>query len=143
MNKTTGAVLGDIYDAWRAQDLDWLGSYLPEDFCHVVHIPTEIHVLGGECRGKNAVLKRLGVIADDFDFLRFDTSDLLIKNGRAGVEIPIRYLHRESGAELATTIVNFWTLEDGWPIMLSEYHDIGRIQSFVSEVATRMAVPRA
>jgi len=29
MVKTAGAVLGDIYDAWRAQDLAWLASYLP------------------------------------------------------------------------------------------------------------------
>ena len=22
-------ILGDIYDAWRAQNLDWLATYLP------------------------------------------------------------------------------------------------------------------
>ncbi|HEV7462524.1 MAG TPA: hypothetical protein VGN85_01225 [Methyloceanibacter sp.] len=39
----TETVIGDIYDAWRVQDLDWLASYLPDDFCHMIHIPTEIH----------------------------------------------------------------------------------------------------
>ena len=56
MAKATAAVLQDIYDAWRAQDLDWLASYLPDDFCHVVYIPTDIHPLGGACHGKTAAL---------------------------------------------------------------------------------------
>ncbi len=35
----TETILGDIYDAWRAQDLEWLASYLPDDFSHTVYIP--------------------------------------------------------------------------------------------------------
>ena len=26
----TATVIGDIYDAWRTQDVEWLASYLPE-----------------------------------------------------------------------------------------------------------------
>jgi hypothetical protein len=52
MTKTAGAILGDIYDAWRAQDLEWLASYLPDDFCHVIHVPTTTHPLGGARNGK-------------------------------------------------------------------------------------------
>ena len=29
MAKTVRAILGGIYDAWRAQNLDWLATYLP------------------------------------------------------------------------------------------------------------------
>src|SRR6476619_6804818 len=47
MPKTVRAVLGDIYDAWRAQNLDWLATYLPDDFCHVIDIPVDLHPLGG------------------------------------------------------------------------------------------------
>jgi hypothetical protein len=28
-------IINDIYDAWRAQDLDLFASYLPDDFCHI------------------------------------------------------------------------------------------------------------
>jgi hypothetical protein len=52
MTRTMETILGDIYDAWRAQDLDWLASYLPDDFCHVMHLPTEIYRLGGYLQGK-------------------------------------------------------------------------------------------
>lgn len=48
----TETIITDIYDAWRAQDLEWLASYLPEDFSHMVYVPTEIHPLGGLCSGK-------------------------------------------------------------------------------------------
>jgi ketosteroid isomerase-like protein len=138
MNKTE-MVITDIYDAWRGQDLDRLASYLPDDFCHVIYIPTDIHPLGGLSSGKRAAIERLGVIARDFDFLQFDTSELIIQKDRAGVEIPIRYRHRQTGAVLETTIANFWTLEEGWPVKLSEYHDISRIQAFTVKLAALTA----
>ncbi len=101
----------------------------------MVNIPTEIHPLGGACNGKHAALSRLRLITVEFDFLRFDTSELMIDGNRAAVEIPVRYRHRETGVPLESIFVNFWTLEEGWPVRLTEYHDIGRIQAFTKEVA--------
>jgi ketosteroid isomerase-like protein len=123
-------IVCEIYDAWRAQDLEWLASYLPDDFCHIIYIPQDIHFLGGACRGKAASIARLGVIADDFEILQFDTSRLIANEDHAGVEIPVRYRHRETSVPLETTIANFWKFEDGWPTKLTEYHDIERIQAF-------------
>jgi ketosteroid isomerase-like protein len=128
-------IVCEIYDAWRAQDLEWLASYLPDDFCHIIHIPSEIHPFGGTSRGKAAAIARLGVIADDFEILQFDTQGLIVQEARAGVEIPVRYRHRETGVALETTIANFWTFEDGWPVRLTEYHDLVRIQEFKQYVA--------
>ena len=34
----TETIISDIYDAWRAQDLDRLASYLPDDFSHMIYI---------------------------------------------------------------------------------------------------------
>ena len=102
-----------------------------------VHIPTEIHPLGGACHGKAAAIERLGLIASQFDFLRFDTSDLIIHKERAGLEIPIHYRHRETGTQLETMIANFWTFEDGCPVKLTEYHDIARIQAFTANLAAQ------
>ncbi|MGC1344972.1 MAG: nuclear transport factor 2 family protein [Methyloceanibacter sp.] len=129
------AILGDIYDAWRKQNFDWLGSYLPDDSCHVIHIPVELHPLGGTRRGKKEALARLQLIVAQFHFDEIDTSDLLIERNRAAVEVPIRYRHRETGAPFESTKSNFWTLEDGWPVKLTEYHAIARVQAFVSAVA--------
>jgi hypothetical protein len=77
-------------------------------FSDIVHIPTGVHRLGGISRGKAPSVKRMEFIADDFEILEFDTSGLMIKDERAGVEIPIRYRHRETGVGLETMIANFW-----------------------------------
>jgi ketosteroid isomerase-like protein len=140
MMSKTETIIGDIYDAWRAQDLDWLGSYLPDDFCHVIYIPKEVHPFGGIARGKTSSLARLGMIADDFDILVFDTSGLIVHKDQAAVEIPVRYRHRETGALLETVVANFWTFEAGWPIRLTEYHDIERVRAFTNRVAALAAV---
>ena len=66
---------------------------------------------------------------------RRDTSGLLIDKNRAAVEVPIHCRHGETGTLFESTKANFWTLEDGWPVKLTEYHDIARVQSFVAAIA--------
>jgi hypothetical protein len=41
--------------------------------------------------------------------------------------------------QIETVIVNFWTFEDGWPVKLAEYHDIGRVKAFSASVAALTA----
>jgi len=137
MVKTTGTILGDIYDAWRAHDLEWLASYLPDDFCHVIHIPLTIHPWGGIRRGKKLALERWHLILEQYEILRFDTSDLMMERNRAAVEIPMYYRHRETGTPLETVKANFWTIEEGWPVKLTEYYDIAQLQAFFGSVAPR------
>jgi hypothetical protein len=50
-----------------------------------------------------------------FDFVHFDTSEQLIEENRAAVEVSTRYRHRETGSPLESTKANLWTLEDRWP----------------------------
>jgi ketosteroid isomerase-like protein len=132
-------IISDIYDAWRAQDPEWLASYLPEDFSHMVYVPKEIHPLGGLCRGKAAALQRWSQVSQELDLLRFDTSDLMIRENRVGLEIPAHYRHKATGLHIETVIVNFWTFEDGWPVKLAEHHDIGRVQAFTANLAALTA----
>jgi ketosteroid isomerase-like protein len=129
-------ILQDIYDAWRAQDLDWLASYLPNDFGHIINVPACIGPTAGSCRGKKAVIERWGAVMNDFEFLVFDTSGLMVERNRAAAEIPFRYRHRASGKLFEMTKATFWTLEDGWPVRLTEYYDLAYIQSFKMSLAS-------
>lgn len=113
-------ILGDIYDAWRAQDLDWLASYLPNDFAHIINVPAGIGPTAGSCYGKKAVIDRWHAMMADFEFLMFDTSGLMTERNRAAAEIPFRYRHRALGKLFELTKGTFWTLEDGWPVRLTE-----------------------
>jgi hypothetical protein len=90
MPKATAMILGDIYDAWRAQDLDWLASYLPNDFAHIINVPAGIGPTAGSCYGKKAVIDRWHAVMADFEFLMFDTSGLMTERNRAAAEIPFR-----------------------------------------------------
>jgi ketosteroid isomerase-like protein len=134
MAKTAGAILSDIYDAWRAQDLDWLASYLPDDFCHVMHIPTSVHPLGGARQGKTHAIERWAVLLARYEVLRYDTTNLIVDRNRAAVEVPLHYRHRNTGGDLETTAANFWMLEDGWPVKLTEYYDVAKLQTFFGPV---------
>jgi ketosteroid isomerase-like protein len=134
----SGAILNDIYDAYRVQNLEWLASYLPNDFCHVVHVPKSVHPLAGACQGKQAVLERWRICVAPYDFLAFDINTLLVEEDRAAVEIAFRYRHKATGVELVTTKANVWVLEEGWPVRLTEYYDVAKLQSFIKEIGGRI-----
>jgi ketosteroid isomerase-like protein len=136
----SGSILNDIYDAYRAQHLDWLGTYLPEDFCHVLHIPATVHPMAGICRGKQAVLDRWRVCIAPYDFLNFDINNLLLEEDRAAVEIAFHYRHKRTGKELRGTKANIWALEEGWPVRLSEYYDVGTLQAFLQTIGGKIEV---
>jgi ketosteroid isomerase-like protein len=137
MPKATAMILGDIYDAWRAQDLDWLASYLPNDFAHIINVPASIGPTAGSCFGKTAVIDRWRAVMADFEFLMFDTNGLMTERNRAAAEIPFRYRHRASGKLFEMTKGTFWILEDGWPVRLTEYYDLAYIQSFSASLASK------
>jgi ketosteroid isomerase-like protein len=130
-------IISDIYDAWRMQDLEWLASYLPDDFCHVMYFPTELHPLAGECRGKTHVLERWRLYMAPLDFLRFQTNALIVAKDRAAAEIDLHHRHRETGCDLKTVKANFRMLEEGWPVRLTEYYDVGTLEAFAANIRAR------
>ena len=108
MNKTK-TILSDFYDAWRDQDVDRMASYLPHDFAHVIHVPSELEPLGGERLGKAASLERLAQIFAQYDCLSLEASEMMIEGDRAAVEIEMHCRHRETRDVVKATKANFWT----------------------------------
>lgn len=134
MPEKTRTLVADIYDAWRAQDLDWLGTYLPDDFSHLIHLPPGSG-LGGLRKGKEAVIRRWRLLLETYEIVRFDTRDLIFDKNHAAGEIPLDYKHRRTGKMLTTTKASFWRLEEGWPVRLTEYYDVTHVQAFFDAVA--------
>jgi len=139
MTNSVEALLTDIYDAWRAENLDLLATYLPDDFSHFINIPTELHPLGEVRHGKAAVLERLGLIFEQFAVERLETSHFAINAHSATVEVRKCCRHRESGASLDLTRSDLWTLEDGWPVKLFEHYDLDRFGDFMRTAQARTA----
>jgi hypothetical protein len=136
----TKAILSDIYDAWREQNLDLLASYLPFEFCHAINFPPELHPAGGIYESKQAALARWRQIFSEFTCERFDTLGLLSDSGRAAVEVSVVCRHRQTDVLFQSTKAHFWTIESGWPVKLNEYYDLGKVQSFVSAVGSSPAL---
>jgi ketosteroid isomerase-like protein len=128
------AIITDIYDAWRTQNLDLLATYLPDDFCHSVLFSRQVDDRAGECRGKTPALDRWRDYMEVFDYVRFETTALMVAGNRAAAEINLHFRHQKTGCEIKTVKINFWTMEQGWPVHLTEYYDIDRIDAFAAEV---------
>jgi len=130
---TAKTTLIDIYDAWRTQDFDWLGTYLPADFRHSMNIPTETLALSGTRHGKSAALDRLREIFQAYDTRHFEVGKLNVQGDRACVEVTTRCLLRGTGACLSTTKMHIWQLEDGWPVRLEEFYDLEEFRAFLKQ----------
>lgn len=122
------SLLEDYYDAWRAQDLDWLATYLPSDFCHTMHIPNAIYTDGGALQGKAKVMERWRRYVPQCEFLRYDLDTVLVGKDVAAVEISFIYRNRKAGVTLETTKANLWTFEAGWPIRMTEYYNLTGVE---------------
>jgi ketosteroid isomerase-like protein len=137
MSHSVQEILTDIYDAWRAQNLDLLATYLPDDFSHFINVPVELHPLGEVRHGKSAVLERFELIFDQFDMQCLDTSHFTVNAHSATVQVRKQCRHRDSGAVLDMAKTDLWTLEDGWPVKLFEHYDLDRFKSFVETSSRR------
>lgn len=132
MPKVAEAVLLDIYDAWRAHNLDLLGMYLPTDFAHSINIPVETHPLGGLREGKDAVLQRLDMLFQEFETRSLEVQPVTITASDAAIDVQTRCVHRLTGASLDLTKRNLWTLEHSWPVSLSEIYDLESVRELTA-----------
>lgn len=135
MSDDAETLLRQMYDAWRRQDLEFIAASLPDDVTHDIKISTEMHPLGGMCEGKVAVMERLAALGQDFEIVAYDVGCLAVGETHAAAEINIRYRHRPTELPFESSMAHVWTLRDGRPAALVEYHDAGRILSFVTRAA--------
>ena len=127
MNKTK-TILSDFYDAWRDQDMDRMASYLPHDFAHVIHVPSELQPLGGARLGKAASLEH-GLDGEYLiALLARGQGDDDRGRPRRGRD-PMHCRHREMRAVVKATKANFWTLESDWPVGLSNITSSGHFRT--------------
>jgi ketosteroid isomerase-like protein len=142
MKFSAQSLLTDIYDAWRANDLDRFATYLPDDFSHYINIPVELHPLGEARHGKAAALERLKQIFQQFQMQRLETASIAVGDNSATVEVRKICLHRESGVLFDISKMDLWTLEGGWPVKLFEHYDLDQFKAFAIASAQRGAIPR-
>ncbi|MGD9866946.1 MAG: nuclear transport factor 2 family protein [Hyphomicrobiales bacterium] len=131
-------LLHTIYKALQKRDTEVFGRYLADDARHHIHVPIEVHPIGGLRTGKVAIIERMNEIARSFTTLSFAIDDLLVGNGRAAARVRVASLHRISGEQYRGTVVHFWTFHDGLITGLDEYHDMGDVLGFTERAVERV-----
>ena len=134
MPKSARALLTDLYDAWRAHDLDLLAIYLPSDFSHSLNIPVEVLPVGGPRRGKGEAIERLKQIFKGFDTQYLEPGEIVTNGNRFILDVHTRCQERASGTWLDTKKKHVWLIEDGWPVELSEFYDLEQFEIFMNAV---------
>jgi len=85
--------------------------------------PTDIFPFAGPLRGKPAVIRGVGQIAAEYEWLKFNLNHLLV-DGDLGVALTSgRIRHRQSMTEIKVDMVDVIRMKDGRIIDVKEYFD--------------------
>jgi ketosteroid isomerase-like protein len=143
MTDDTGSVVGRIYAAWTARDLQSVLQNLADDMVFALHIPAEVMPLGGETRGKAAVAAALQGLFDSFDFLAYDVGPISTDGATATCENHFRYRHKGTGDVIDGRLRHRWQVESGRARRLDEWHDVPAVKAYFDRVALNLAAKSA
>jgi hypothetical protein len=71
-------------------------------------------------------LERLNEIWATYRCLSLEAKELMVDGDRAAVEVQMHCRHGDSCTVVTATKANFWTLEGGWPVALTEYYVVSQ-----------------
>jgi len=128
-------VLEAMYASWATKDLDAVLSCCSNDIVFVMHLPPEIIRFAGESWGKAAIIPRLRMIIDGFDFLEYRPVHIDDAGDVSHSLVRYRFRHKRTGYEIEGTMRHVWTIEGDQIVRLEEFHDTPRVSTFFELLA--------
>jgi ketosteroid isomerase-like protein len=128
-------VLEAIYASWAAKDLDTVLACFSDDIVFTMHLSEEIAPFAGETRGKAAIVPRLKMIIDEYDFLKYRPLFIRDDSDALHAQIQYHYRHKRTGLEIEGTMRHVWQIEGDKITLLDEYHDSPRLHAFFEMLA--------
>ncbi|HEX9881712.1 MAG TPA: nuclear transport factor 2 family protein [Hyphomicrobium sp.] len=128
-------VLEALYASWAAKDLNAVLSCCSEDIVFAIHVPPEVMPFAGETRGKDALVPRLQMILDDFDFLKFRPLHIVDEGDVTHSQVHYHFRHKATGYDIEGTMRHVWKIEGDQIVRLEEFHDTPRVSSFFELLA--------
>jgi uncharacterized protein len=128
-------VLEAMYASWAIKDLDAVLSCCSDDIIFVMHLPPEIIPFAGESLGKAAIIPRLQMIIDGFDFLEYRPVYIDDAGEACHSLVRYRFRHKRTGYEIEGTMRHVWTIEGDQIVRLEEFHDTPRVSTFFELLA--------
>lgn len=123
-------VIEAFYASWADRDLDATLACLSDDIVFRMHLPQEVAPFAGETHGKAAIVPRLEMILDEFDFLEYRLRFIRDKGEELRSQVRYRYRHKNTGYVIEGTMRHVWRIEGDQIVCLDEYHDTPRIRAF-------------
>lgn len=139
MSNEAKTVVGQIYTAWKARDLASVLPLLSDEMVFALHVPANVLSVGGETKGKVAVVAALQAILDDYDFLSYEAGRVTGDDARANAEVHFRYRQKATGEVIDSRMLHSWVVEAGKVTRLDEWHDLAGVRAFFDRVAFRLA----
>jgi ketosteroid isomerase-like protein len=128
-------VLEALYASWAVKDLKAVLSCCSDDIVFAIHVPPEVMPFAGETRGKDALVPRLQMILDDFDFLQYRPIYIVDEGGALHSQVRYHFRHKATGYDIDGTMRHVWQIEGDQIVRLEEFHDTPRVKTFFELLA--------
>jgi len=128
-------VVEALYASWAAKDLRAVLSCLSDDIFFAMHVPPELIPFAGETRGKAALIPRLQMILDDFDFLQYRPIHIVDEGDVLHSQVRYHFRHKATGYDIEGTMRHVWQIEGDQIVRLEEFHDTERVKTFFELLA--------
>jgi hypothetical protein len=94
---------------------------LPDNFCFEWASDPSTARYAGICHTKDELLRRLGEIAENFEFHSYRPTEILVDGDRAAAQLQLDLTSAKTRQRFSARIAHFWSFEDGIPVHLVEY----------------------
>ena len=135
MRARSRIVLEAMYASWAAKDLQAVLNCCSDDIAFAIHVPPEVMPFAGESRGKAALIPRLRMILDNFDFLKYRPEFINDEGGVFHSQVRYHFRHKKTGYDIEGTMRHQWQVEGDQIVRLEEFHDTPRVLAFFELLA--------
>src|SRR5262245_42392125 len=125
-----------LYERYYDGDLDSVAAQLPASFQFRMNLPSGSFPWASQDLDRASSLEMFRGLIDSYDFLAIDVGPILTDGSRAFVRPHIHYRHKLTGDPIETTLMHVWTLEDGRPVRLEEFHDVDCTLAHLRRIAS-------
>jgi ketosteroid isomerase-like protein len=125
----------ELYEIYRGKDLDGVAAALPDHFEFRMNLPGDRFPGASQNLNRTESLKAFSLLMDSYDFKDIKVGPITTDGQRAFVQPVIHYRHKTTGEEIETTLMHVWTLRDGKPARLEEFHDVDITLAHLDRVA--------
>jgi ketosteroid isomerase-like protein len=121
----------EVYNLWRAQDVESTFAYVAEDVVYALHFDEELAPFAGVSHGREAMMGAFYAMIEEFDYLKYEPTIVGVEGDVVRVQIQFRFHHRRTGADLEGSMRSVLTVTDGQIVRCEEHLDRGLVEAFM------------